>query len=246
MKILPLLFIAVFLMSSQCGKETTIAVDKGNIAGSARRYNELGQVRPENDNITVSLRNDAGSQATTTTDKGGRFYFKDIEPGIYDIICSYPGDDTATIYSFQFSGNGTAWVGGSDESLRVIKPAFTKFQNVDVRIENGSLKVRGKKIDWVSETGEFFYYRIFFSQGADVSKQEGKYLLTYSAGYDASVDSVLTSIPLAALYPDLKKGRTYYAVVYPGFSLYFKDNRTGKAYFSGLGVPSEIKSFVME
>lgn len=246
MRILLILFTAMFLLSSQCNKETIIAIDKGTITGIAGRYNELGQARAENDNIVVTLIKDPKNQVSVTTGKDGKFTFKDIEPGVYDIICSYPGDDTAAVYSYQFAGNGIAWVGESEERLRVIKPAFTKFQNVDIKIENSSLIVKGRKIDWVSETGEFFHYRIFFSTNADVSPQEGKHLISYTGMYDASVDSIFTPIPLTSLYPVLKKGHTYYAVVYPGYSLFFKDNRTGHSYFSGLGLPSEVKSFVME
>jgi hypothetical protein len=246
MKILLILFTAVFLISSSCNNdETIIAIDKGTIMGVARRYNELGQVRQDNDNITVTLKKDTKDIVSAQTGKDGKFTFKEIEPGVYDIICSYPGDDTATVYSYQFSGNGTAWVHESEEMLRIIKPAFTKFQDISVNVSGDSLLLDGTKIDWVSEPGEKFYYRIFLSLSPDVSKEDGKYILSVNASYDASVDKIKYTIPILALYPIFKKSQTVYLVVYPGYSLYFKDNRTDYSYFSGLGQPSAIKSFVM-
>jgi hypothetical protein len=246
MKILFILFTAVFLISSSCNNdETIIAIDKGTIMGAAKRYNELAQVRQDNDNITVTLRKDSKDLISVQTGKDGKFIFKEIEPGVYDIICSYLGDDTAAVYSYQFSGNGTAWVHESEEMLRVIKPAFTKFQDVSVNVSGDSLFLDGTKIDWVSEPGEKFYYRIFLSLSPDVSKENGKYLLFITASYDASVDKIKNSIPFFALKPILKKGQTVYIVVYPGYSLFFKDKRTDYSYFSGLGQPSAVKSFVM-
>lgn len=246
MKILFILFTAVFLISSSCNNdETIIAIDKGTIMGSAKRYNELAQVRQDNDNIAVTLRKDSKDLVTVKTGKDGKFTFKEIEPGVYDIICSYPGDDTAAVYSYQFSGNGTAWVHESDETLRVIKPAFTKFQDISVNVSADSLFLDGTKIDWVSEPGEKFYYRIFLSLSPDISKEDGKYLLSLNANYDASVDKIKYTTPIFAMYPIFKKGQTVYIVVYPGYSLSFRDNRTDYSYFSGLGQPSAIKSFVM-
>ncbi len=249
MRIILILFAAMFLTASSCNDETIVAVYKGTIMGQARRYTELAQVRSDNSGITVTLQREDDFQVQVTTGSDGKFTFGDIEPGVYDIICSFvkgdSKDDTAAVYSYQFSGNGTAWVDESEERLRVIKPAVAEFSNITAAVAGDTLRVSGTKVKWTSDSLANFHFRIFMGTSSGVSKETGKYTLSIPAYYDATDSLIKFQAPLSTLKTYFVKGSRVYLTVYPGYSLFFQDYRTDKAFFSGLGKPSDEVSFTM-
>ncbi len=105
-RILPVFL--VLALFSACKDSTTIVENEvGILRGSVIIYDVNGDSVSDRSGATISLQG-TGFQATSQTN--GDFQLNNVPAGIYNVIVTKPGYDTALTANYQFSGAGTQFL----------------------------------------------------------------------------------------------------------------------------------------
>lgn len=247
------LFVIFILgLTVSCDENTVKVTPTGDLMGKVEYIFQTGETLPDNSGIYVSLN---GKETQAVTDENGFWTIKEIDAGVYDVSFfkkdSEGNKDTdydiTEIYSFQFVGNGTAWVG----DYKIFQRSNNEYNN------DFNITIDGDNVEFsvsyaTTFTSELLHQRLFLYSGDDVNKyyddvkNANRFDFTMPTAQPFSEKAVNISVSLESLSEFYSSGQTVYARIYPGYSEVIMDPRTEIVKFLGLGEkPTGVKSFVM-
>jgi hypothetical protein len=107
MKLLPVLLLVVLLGACTDSTNTVYVHDLGTYRGKVRQYGIDGNLTGDQTGTTVVI---LGTSFKAVTDTGGNFTIQNVPAGIYSLLVTKPGYDTAFMAGNQFSGSGTQFI----------------------------------------------------------------------------------------------------------------------------------------
>ena len=212
----------------------------GDVIGYCYIYDVLGTNVVNHSGVLVTAE---GSNKSAITDSSGRFFITGLSTGTYNIAYSKSGYGTRKTISYQFVGNGQAYLGPvgisqlpvfSITNLRAVKSADT------IKISGtltGSLPIGNR---WI---------RLFFGKSSGVSFNPSDYLYNIPVGAGNASTTFSTNMSAQSFYGfGSAAGQTVYIIAYSESYVIdsYIDILTGKFIFPNLNkTPSNIVSVVV-
>ncbi|MFA8435070.1 MAG: carboxypeptidase-like regulatory domain-containing protein [Marinifilaceae bacterium] len=193
-----ILFLALLLIS--CQKKTEI-FPKGDVVGFVKLIDETGKEIEDRSGINVEFET---TSHTTTTNALGRYEFKNVEAGTYNLIFEKEGFGNRKRYSCQF-------VGGPKPALlqkqTLYQQPSTQITKVNVSQNNSSrIQVEGE----LTET-ESYDLHLFLGTNPDVSPEENDYSISYSF---CCIPTTTFGIPISRREVPYHTGQIIYVALY--------------------------------
>jgi hypothetical protein len=126
---------ALFFLSFSCTKTVTVPDLEGSLVGFVFTYDEYGNLLENHDNVLITTL--GTGNYTTKSDKNGRFEFKGLPAGTYDIELEKEGFGTMKQFGIQHLGGKPTLVNQSEYDY--IMSAFSLIQTPTSSINNLSL-----------------------------------------------------------------------------------------------------------
>ena len=194
-----------------CSDEaTTVYVhDLGSYRGKVAQYGVDGQLVGDQSGASVVIE---GTAFKSTTDVKGEFEIKDVPAGIYSILITKPGFDTAITRS-PFSGAGVQWL--PDEWIQ--RDLHDSLMITDFSIVRGDTFPNGYlyhinlqyQIDAI-DYGNILWAQIYFNYPNSLNPQSRTFLTVTAASGIHTFDTTIYGLP-----GDTGTIRTYFANVTP-------------------------------
>ncbi|HRH47690.1 MAG TPA: carboxypeptidase-like regulatory domain-containing protein [Panacibacter sp.] len=241
-----LAFCLTLFFFAGCNKSDYIPVHGGGggskekIIGTVYLFDDLANDAPDS-NMTVTI---DGTAFTTTTDSSGKYSFKDVPAGTYNLTYSKPGYGTYRLDTFHvvYNSNDTPAVVPA-KALGTL--STTTVTDLFISVEGDTIKI----IPTINPAGNEIIARgVRFFYGADESVT-GTDFLSYSKQFRLKKDSDPIKVSKTDFYDaGFSPGATIYVRVYGDaiFSNDYIDLTTGKSIFPNLN-PTTVasKSFVL-
>lgn len=163
----------IFLISG-CEKNEDNVYLKGDIVGFVYLRDENGSIYEDNSGAVVSI---AGIDNSSTTNEDGRFEFKNVPAGSYQISFDKTGFGTYKNMSFSFiGGNLPAFI----SSVSLYEIPSTELSSYGISYNNGQISITGT----IPES-EFMQYKVmvFLKDSSNVSFQNYDYSMFICANY---------------------------------------------------------------
>jgi hypothetical protein len=180
----------IFSITFSCTKEVVVPDLEGSLVGFVLLHDEYGNLLENHDNVLVTAL--GTGKFTTKTDKKGRFEFKGLPAGTYEIDMEKEGFGTMKQFSVQHLGGKPTLL--NQESYDYIMSAFYLYQTPTSSITNLSIEN-----DTITATLDF--------NGYDISYLNFN-LLVYFSGTEnfEPKDAELILQPYMMSYQDVYKG----------------------------------------
>lgn len=199
-----LIFLVIVSLTS-CTKDNFLPDLKGSLVGYVYTFNEFAELLPDHGGVLVSTR--GNKKYKTTTDKYGRFEFKDLPVGTYELCFEKEGFGTLKYTGVKHLG-GTPTIFGLRDNNRYITAFFIyqipKTKILDISIENDTLyasfDLNGYEPYWMVLDVYFSEYPGFTTDEAQQSVHRG--LLPGKGIYKCRLTQNKT--------PELPKGKKIY------------------------------------
>ncbi len=195
--------VMVFLIS--CTKDNFLPDLEGNLVGYVYTFNEFAELLPDHSGVLVSTR--GNKKYKTTTDKYGRFEFKDLPVGTYELCFEKQGFGTLKFAGVKHLG-GTPTIFGLRDQNRYITAffiyQFPKTKILKMSIESDTLyatfDLKGYEPYWMT-------LDVYFSEKQGFSTDEAQQSISRGLRPGKGVyKSKLTQFNS----PDLLKGKKVY------------------------------------
>jgi hypothetical protein len=158
----------------------------GNILGEVVAFGEFGDVL-NRDGVSVSIDNSIPPMSIVT-DSAGRYEFKNVNTGTYDLTYSKPDFGTMKKMGLQhIGGNAPTYI----SALGLYKNSTSIITSLEASISTGLVKVSGTVTS--SQRINYPIVRIFFGKNSTVTSRnyDFSYVTIATAGkYGFSVDSL--------------------------------------------------------
>ena len=142
-----------------CKEEDEHLKPTGDIVGYVKLLDQDGFELTDNSNVIVSL----DEKTSVTSDKTGRFEFRNLEPGNFKIEFKKDGFSTTKRYNFAFVG-GIKPAVIYDVNLIALPKIEVESKNVVVSASSASVSGTMSEVDR-------YYFRYYFSDKPDVSNE---------------------------------------------------------------------------
>ena len=227
------------LLCTSCTSDFLGLDSKGTITGFVVLYDADGVKQADFTGVTVSI---DGQNISATTDSKGKFQLTGVKKGIYTISMSKTDYATRKVVSYQFIGTGDAFYGST--SLSKI-PQYS-VTGLTATTYSGS-SVSFSFSSFIGTLGTYKYVRYYISDAIQVSSDPQKYLYISGLYTISSVPTTLTASKSNLNAVGLTSGQTAYAIFYADVSnsVYYTDINTGKVFYTSLGTPSSVVSFIV-
>jgi hypothetical protein len=180
-------WIVAVMILSNCQEETIID-SKGDIVGFVKLFDEKGVEIQDKSNVKITL----DEKHTVVTDAIGRFNFKGIEPGTYQVVYEKEGFGTVKKFNYIFTAGN---VQGVLSETNLISLSNISLISKNLEITASSIRITGT----MTET-ESYYFIYYFVDKADAEPSDflGQYGYSFCCGQITTFDHyvpVPTSLP---------------------------------------------------
>jgi hypothetical protein len=173
--ILSFSFAAIIFMSLSCTKEVTVPDLDGSLVGFVYTYDEYGNPLENHDNVLITAI--GTGEFTTKTDANGRFEFKGLPAGTYEIDMEKEGFGTMKQFGVQHLGGKPTLLGQSEYDN--ILSAFSLIQTPTSSINGLSLvnDTLTATIDFHGKDPSNVHYRVmvYFSRSENFDLNDAEY-----------------------------------------------------------------------
>lgn len=169
-------FIIAILITLSCTKEVTVPDLDGSLVGFVFTYDEYGHLLRNHDNVLITAL--GMRKYTTKTDKNGRFEFKGLPAGTYEIDMEKEGFGTMKQFSIQHLGGKPTLLGQAEYDNELT--AFSLIQTPTSSITQLSIKndTLTATIDFHGKDPSDINYglMVFFSETENFDMKDADYI----------------------------------------------------------------------
>ena len=224
---------SAFLLSACNRYDSAVTSLPGTISGFVSIINESGSSLADKRGVRISL---DGTNYSAISDSSGHWKLGDVQAGVYNIAFSKDSFGTNKVISYNFAGNGNAFI--QQMQIAAIPKITSTNESVEVDTSSGtwSLKVKGS-ISQVAADSTIRIVLLFFGRDANVSSDPQKYVAA-SNSFVASGDNRFSPvIYLQQLHSmGFKSGEKVYLASYAASKQFFRyiDVNTSRNYYCGI------------
>lgn len=255
-----LLFLLVFFSTLliSCSKEELAPGLEGNLVGYAFTFDEFAVLLGDHSGITVTTT--GPKEYTAITDKDGRYEFKRLPTGTYNLLFEKPGFGTMRYYSIKHLGGSATIIGftfgstGSRNAIFIYSLPKTKILELSIAGDSlyarfdlkGDLPAKMKLYVYFSEEEGFTVDKALQSAPKTLVPKNGIYRCKLNQSsftpplskgaeifFRASIYNTANSVNIPVLGPLNVSGINTYI-----------DYVTNKTVYPGNGDPSDLYSFI--
>ncbi|HLN55145.1 MAG TPA: carboxypeptidase-like regulatory domain-containing protein [Bacteroidales bacterium] len=238
-----LLISAIFFILFLTGCTETIPDLEGSMVGYIRSLDEFARFNNDEEGFRVTTR--GAAYYTTETDKAGRFEFRDLPAGTYELSIYKPGYGMMKEYSVQH-------LGGAPTILHLSASEVSKYNLYripETRILDFSISISKITVNFsfLSYMPEDMRVQVCFSDIMDFSEEEIKKTVNYTVRRNGDA---YTATFYPGSFPFYQGQKIYmkariFSWFSGGVSIYY-DPLMGRNVYPNLGVESDEYSFIFE